>query len=126
MIKTEASHLFLFYINFLCDFSFIHGAWWISFPPQVMPVWTNLGNSTIELLSSSQPEIRQGRVALYMKSGRGDMYSIYLMYFVNRVTFDWTKVLIQIIRKASRKSDIDKVVFIQNHSYGQKMLISSN
>ena len=91
-----------------------------------MPVWTNQGNSTIELLSSSQPDIRQGRVALYMKSGRGDMYSIYLMYFVNRVTFDWTKVLIQIIRKASRKSDIDKVVFIQNHSYGQKMLISSN
>ena len=38
-------------------------------------------NSTIELSSSSQPEIRPGRVVLDMKSGRGEMYSIYLMYF---------------------------------------------
>ena len=44
----------------------------------------NQSNSAIELSSSSQPEIRQGRVALYMKSGRGEMYSIYLMYFVKQ------------------------------------------
>ena len=44
-------------------------------------VWMNQSNLTIELSSSSQPEIRQGRVALYMKSGRGEMHPIYLMYF---------------------------------------------
>ena len=86
MIKTEAIFL-LSYINFLCHFSFIQGVSWISFPPQVIPVWMNQSNSTIELSSSSQPEIRQGRVALYMKSGRGEMYSIYLMYFVNSIRF---------------------------------------
>ena len=32
-------------------------------------------------------EIRQGRVALYMKSGREELYSIYLMYFVNSIRF---------------------------------------
>ena len=31
-------------------------------------------------------------------------------------------VLIQITRKASRKSNIDEIVFIQNHPNGQKML----
>ena len=43
----------------------------------------NQSNSTIEQSSSSQPEIMQGIVALYMKSGSGEMYSIYVMYFVN-------------------------------------------
>ena len=81
-----------------------------------MLVWMNQNNSTLELFSSSQPEIRQGRVALHMKSGSGEMYSIYLMYFVNRVTFGWKKVLIQITRKVYKKSDIGKVEFIQNHS----------
>ena len=47
----------------------------------------NQGNSTIELTGSAQPEIRQGRVALYMKSGRGKMYSIYLIFFVNSIRF---------------------------------------
>ena len=41
-------------------------------------VWMNQSNLTIELSSSSQPEIRQGRVVLYLKSGRGEMYFIYL------------------------------------------------
>ena len=59
----------------------------ISFPPKVIPVWTNQSNSTIELFSSYQPEIRPGRIALYMESGRGEMYSIYLMYFVNSIRF---------------------------------------
>ena len=31
-------------------------------------------------------------------------------------------VLIQVARKASRKSDIGEIVFIQNHPNGQKML----
>ena len=57
-----------------------------------------------------------------MKSGRGEMYSIYLMYFVNSIRFGYTKVLIQIIRKDSRKWDIDEIVFIQNHPYGKKMI----
>ena len=48
-----------------------------------------------------------------MKSGRGEMYSIYLMYFVNSIRFGWTIVLIQITRKASRKSNIDEIAFIQ-------------
>ena len=69
----------------------------------------NRSNSTIELSSSFQPEIRQGRITLYMKSGRGEMYSIYLMYFVNSIRFGYTKVLIQIIRKDSRKWDIDEI-----------------
>ena len=38
-------------------------------------------NSTIELSSSSQPEIRQESKLLCIKSGRGEMYSFYLMYF---------------------------------------------
>ena len=45
----------------------------------------NQSNSTIELYSSSQPEIRHGRVPLYMKSVRGEMYSIYLMHFSNGI-----------------------------------------
>ena len=48
----------------------------------------NQSNSTIELSSSSQPEIMQGRVALYMKSGKEEMYSVYVMYFVNSIRFD--------------------------------------
>ena len=47
----------------------------------------NQSNSTIEMSSSSQTEIRQGRIALYMKSGRGEMNSIYLMYFENSIRF---------------------------------------
>ena len=82
----------------------------------------NQSDSTIELSSSSQPEIRQGRVALYMKSGRGEMHSIYLMYFVNSIRFGETKILIQIARKASRKSDIDEIALIQNHPNGQKTI----
>ena len=82
----------------------------------------NQSNSTIELSSSSQPEIRQGRVALYMKSGRGEMHPIYLMYFVNSIRFRETKVFIQIARKASRKSDIDEIALIQNHPNGQKTI----
>ena len=121
MIKTEAIFL-LSYINFLCHFSFIQGVSWISFPPQVIPVWMNQSNSTIELSSSSQPEIRQGIDVLCMKSERGEMHSIYPMYFVNSKRFGWTKVLIQITKKASRKSDIDKIAFIQNHPNCQKMI----
>ena len=66
MIKTEEGHLFPILINFLCDFPFIQGAWWISFPTKVIPVWMNQSNSTIELSGSSQPEIRQGRDAFYL------------------------------------------------------------
>ena len=40
---------------------FTRGAWWILF--LVIPVWLNQRNSTIELSSYFQPEIRQGRVA---------------------------------------------------------------
>ena len=47
----------------------------------------NQRNSTIKLSSSFQPEIRQGRVAFYLKSGREELYSIYLMYFVYEVRF---------------------------------------
>ena len=45
----------------------------------------NQSNSTIELSSSFQPEIRHGRVAPYIKSVRGKMYSIYLMQFLNGI-----------------------------------------
>ena len=81
--------------------------------------------------SSSQAKVRQGRVALYMKSGRGEMYSIYLMYFVNSIRFGWTIVLIQITRKASRKSNIDEIAFIQKMitkkvKKDNKMLASSS
>ena len=47
----------------------------------------NQSNSTNELPSSTKPEIRQGRVVVYMKSSTGEMYSIYLMYFVNSIRF---------------------------------------
>ena len=50
------------------------------------------------------------------------MYSIYLMYFENSIWFGQTIVLIQITRKASTKSDIDEIVFIQNHPNDQKMI----
>ena len=121
-IKNDKNRSKPCYINFRYDSPFIQGAWWISFPPRVIPVWMNQSNSTIELTSSAQPEIRQGRVALYMKSGRGEMYSIYLIFFVNSIRFGWTKILIQITRKASRKSDIDKIAFIQNHPNCQKLI----
>ena len=75
MIKTEAI-FFVYCINFLCDFPFIQRAWWISFPPEVIAVWMNQSNWTIELSSSSQPEIRQRRVAFYMKSGKGEMSAV--------------------------------------------------
>ena len=68
-------------------------------------------NSGNELSNSSQPEIRPGRVGLYMKSGKGKMHSIYLMYFVNSIRFGYTKVLIKITRKVLRKSDIAKKKF---------------
>ena len=66
-----------------------------------------------------------------MKSGRGEMYSIYLMYFVNSIRFGWTIVLIQITRKASRKSNIDEIAFIQKMitkkvKKDNKMLASSS
>ena len=41
---------------------------------------------------------------------------------MNSIRFGSTKGLIQITRKASRKSDIDEIAFIQNHPYGQKMI----
>ena len=47
----------------------------------------NQSNSTIDLSNSSLPEIRQGRVAPYMKSGRGERDSIYLIDFVNNIRF---------------------------------------
>ena len=53
---------------------------------------------------------------------QGEMYSIYLMYFDNSIRFALTKVLIQITRKASRKSDIDEIAFTQNHPSGQKLI----
>ena len=57
-----------------------------------------------------------------MKSDRGEIYSIYLMYFVNNIRFSKTTFLIQLARKASRKPDIDEMAFIQNHPNGQKMI----
>ena len=53
-----------------------------------------------------------------MKSGRGEMYSIYLMCIVNSIRFSQTEVLIQITTKASRNADIDEIVFIRNHPNG--------
>ena len=56
------------------------------------------------------------------------MYSIYLMYFVNSIRFGQTKVLSQITRTASRKSDIyiyiykGKIAIIRNDCNGQKMI----
>ena len=47
----------------------------------------NQSNSTTELSGSFQPEIRQWRIVLYIKSDRGEMYSIYLMDFVNSIKF---------------------------------------
>ena len=55
-----------------------------------------------------------------MKSGRGEMNSTYLMHFVNSIIFGKTKVLVQITTKASRKSNIDEIAFIQNDPNGQK------
>ena len=50
------------------------------------------------------------------------MYSICLMYFLNSIRFCQTKVLIEIISKASWKSDINEIVFTQNHPNGQTMM----
>ena len=86
----------------------------------MIPVWVNQSDWTIELSSSSQSEIRQRRAELYMKSGIGEMNFIYIMYFLSSIRFGKTKALIQITRKAPRKSDIDEIVFIQNHPNGQK------
>ena len=71
-----------------------------------------------------------------MKSGSGEIYSVYLMYFVNsiRLASFWFLrfqfILIQISRKASTKSDLDEIAFIQNHTNvkknDNKMLTSSN
>ena len=44
------------------------------------------------------------------------------MCFVNSIRFGKTKVLIQITKKVSRKSDVDEITIIQNHPYGQKMI----
>ena len=56
-------------------FPFIQGAWWISFPPQVIQVWMNQSNLTIKLSSPSQPgkscalhEIKQGRDVFYFSN----------------------------------------------------------
>ena len=70
----------------------------------------NQKNPTVPVSSSFQPKIRQGRVAFYLKSHSEELYSIYIMYFVNGIRFGLTKVLIQITKKASRKSDIDKIL----------------
>ena len=51
------------------------------------------------------------------------MYSIYLMYLENSIRFGLAIVLIQITRKALRKSDIDEIAFMQNHPNGQKMIV---
>ena len=47
----------------------------------------NPTNSTIELFSSFQPEIRHGRDAFYLQPGRGKFYSVYLIYFMNGIRF---------------------------------------
>ena len=47
------------------------------------------------------------------------------MYFVKCIRFGQTLVLIQIAREDSRKSDIDQIVFNQNHPSGQKMIKNS-
>ena len=44
------------------------------------------------------------------------------MYFVNDIRFGQTKVLIKITRKAFKKTDIDEIVFNQNHPNGQKLI----
>ena len=53
------------------------------------------------------------------------MYSVYLMNFVNSIRFGLKNVLIQITRKASRKSDINEIAFSQNHPNGLKMVTKS-
>ena len=57
-------------------------------------------------------EIRRESVPFYLKTGREEFYSVYLMFFVNGIRFgETTKALVQITRKASRKLDIDEIVF---------------
>ena len=41
----------------------------------------------------------------YLKSGREELHSIYLMYFVKGIRFGLTKVLIKITRKTSKKKN---------------------
>ena len=53
----------------------------------VIPVYMNQRNPTIDLPSSFDPEIRQGRAAFYLNSGKEEFYSIYLMYFLNGIRF---------------------------------------
>ena len=48
--------------------------------------WSQV-NQLIGTTSFFQLEIRQGRDVFCMKSDRGEMYSIYLMYFVNSIRF---------------------------------------
>ena len=55
-----------------------------------------------------------------MKLGIGEINFIYIMYFLSSIRFGRTKALIQITRKAPRKSDIDEIFFIENHPNGQK------
>ena len=50
----------------------------------------------------------------YLKSGREELHSIYLMYFVKGIRFGLTKVLIQITRKTSKK----KSFFNWKHTNG--------
>ena len=57
-----------------------------------------------------------------MESVREEMYSIYLMHFLNNIRFGYTNVLNQIARNASKKSDIDEIAFFQNHPNGHKMI----
>ena len=62
-------------------------------------------NSTIDLSRSSQPEIRQGRVTLYIKSIRGVIYSIYLMQFLNSIKLN--------CQKTSRNQIQTKLIFFR-------------
>ena len=73
-----------------------------------MPVLINQQNWTIEPSSCFPPEVRQERVAFYLKTGSEEPYSTYLMYFVNDIrSGQITNLLVSITRKVSRKLDID-------------------
>ena len=47
----------------------------------------NQRNSHIDLSSSFKPKIRQWRVMFWLKSGKEELYSIYLTYFANDIKF---------------------------------------
>ena len=51
-------------------------------------------------------------VLFIVKSGREELYSIYLMYFASGIRFGETKFLIQIMWKVSRISDKDEIFFL--------------